>query len=101
MRDALCEKSPHASRITYHFTIMNIEISKKVEQLAPSGIRAFFDLVLGMKDVISLGVGEAGLGHLLFASFLSVNGIEKVLLDRVSYLILKNQSNEGVRERDV
>lgn len=37
---------------------MDIEISKKVEQLAPSGIRAFFDLVLGMKDVISLGVGE-------------------------------------------
>ena len=35
-----------------------INISKKVEQLAPSGIRAFFDLVLGMKDVISLGVGE-------------------------------------------
>jgi aminotransferase len=33
-------------------------ISKTVEQLAPSGIRAFFDLVLGMKDVISLGVGE-------------------------------------------
>ena len=37
---------------------MNITISKRVEQLAPSGIRAFFDLVLGMKDVISLGVGE-------------------------------------------
>ncbi len=36
----------------------NMQISKKVEQLAPSGIRAFFDLVLGMKDVISLGVGE-------------------------------------------
>lgn len=35
-----------------------IKISKKVEQLAPSGIRAFFDLVLGMKEVISLGVGE-------------------------------------------
>jgi aminotransferase len=35
-----------------------IEISKKVEKMAPSGIRAFFDLVLGMKDVISLGVGE-------------------------------------------
>lgn len=33
-------------------------IAKRVEQLAPSGIRAFFDLVLGMKDVISLGVGE-------------------------------------------
>jgi len=37
---------------------MNPHISKIVEQLAPSGIRAFFDLVLGMKDVISLGVGE-------------------------------------------
>lgn len=37
---------------------MVIRISKKVDQLAPSGIRAFFDLVLGMKDVISLGVGE-------------------------------------------
>ncbi|HLF19014.1 MAG TPA: aminotransferase class I/II-fold pyridoxal phosphate-dependent enzyme [Candidatus Omnitrophota bacterium] len=37
---------------------MNIDISKKVEKMAPSGIRAFFDLVLGMKDVISLGVGE-------------------------------------------
>src|SRR5512147_2067963 len=35
-----------------------MQISRKVEQLAPSGIRVFFDLVLGMKDVISLGVGE-------------------------------------------
>lgn len=33
-------------------------ISKKVEAMQPSGIRAFFDLVLGMKEVISLGVGE-------------------------------------------
>ena len=31
---------------------------KRVEQLAPSGIRAFFYLVLWMKDVISLGVLE-------------------------------------------
>ena len=37
---------------------MEYNISKKVKNLAPSGIRAFFDLVLGMKDVISLGVGE-------------------------------------------
>lgn len=33
-------------------------VSKLVEEIPPSGIRAFFDLVLGMKDVISLGVGE-------------------------------------------
>jgi aminotransferase len=35
-----------------------MDIAKKVEQLKPSGIRLFFDLVLNMKDVISLGVGE-------------------------------------------
>jgi aminotransferase len=32
--------------------------SKLVDIIPPSGIRVFFDLVLGMKDVISLGVGE-------------------------------------------
>ncbi|MFH0764412.1 MAG: aminotransferase class I/II-fold pyridoxal phosphate-dependent enzyme [Candidatus Omnitrophota bacterium] len=37
---------------------VSIKISKLVEQIPPSGIRAFFDLVIGMKDVISLGVGE-------------------------------------------
>lgn len=35
-----------------------MKISKRVQEIAPSGIRMFFDLVLGMKDVISLGVGE-------------------------------------------
>ncbi|MFC1621219.1 pyridoxal phosphate-dependent aminotransferase [Candidatus Omnitrophota bacterium] len=35
-----------------------MQISKKVEQIPPSGIREFFELVIGMKDVISLGVGE-------------------------------------------
>ena len=35
-----------------------MEISKKVDQIPPSGIREFFELVIGMKDVISLGVGE-------------------------------------------
>jgi aminotransferase len=33
-------------------------VAVKVRNMQPSGIRAFFDLVLGMKDVISLGVGE-------------------------------------------
>ncbi len=33
-------------------------IADKVIKMPPSGIRVFFDLVLGMKDVISLGVGE-------------------------------------------
>jgi aminotransferase len=35
-----------------------MRISKLVQEIPPSGIRAFFDLVLEMKDVISLGVGE-------------------------------------------
>jgi len=35
-----------------------IKISNVVNEMPPSGIRAFFDLVLSMKDVVSLGVGE-------------------------------------------
>jgi len=35
-----------------------MKISKLADKIPPSGIRVFFDLVLGMKDVISLGVGE-------------------------------------------
>ena len=33
-------------------------VSKRAEEIPPSGIRKFFDLVLTMDDVISLGVGE-------------------------------------------
>ena len=33
-------------------------ISKKVQDIPPSGIRKFFDLVSDVDDVISLGVGE-------------------------------------------
>ena len=38
--------------------IFRPHISERVSSLAPSGIRKFFDLLLGMDDVISLGVGE-------------------------------------------
>ena len=37
---------------------MTKPLSKMVEELKPSGIRKFFDLVSEMKDAISLGVGE-------------------------------------------
>jgi len=37
---------------------MKFNLSKTVLNLPPSGIRVFFDIVLGMKDVVSLGVGE-------------------------------------------
>ncbi len=37
---------------------MNYSLSKTVENIKPSGIRKFFDIVSEMKDAISLGVGE-------------------------------------------
>jgi len=74
-------------------------ISKKVDQIQPSGIRAFFDLVLGMKDVISLGVGEpdfvtpwaireAGIYSLEqgFTSYTSNKGLYKLRLGLSRYL---------------
>ncbi len=33
-------------------------VAKRVENIKPSGIRRFFDLVVGRDDIISLGVGE-------------------------------------------
>jgi len=33
-------------------------IARRIKKVPPSGIREFFDLVLGMPEVISLGVGE-------------------------------------------
>jgi len=33
-------------------------LSTTVRDMPPSGIRKFFDIVVGMEDVISLGVGE-------------------------------------------
>ena len=74
-------------------------VSKKVQDMQPSGIRAFFDLVLGMKDVISLGVGEpdfvtpwqireAGIFSLEegFTSYTSNKGLYKLRLGITRYL---------------
>jgi aminotransferase len=74
-------------------------ISKKVIDMQSSGIRAFFDLVLGMKDIISLGVGEpdfvtpwqireAGIYSLEqgFTSYTSNKGLMKLRLSISRYL---------------
>lgn len=37
---------------------MREPLSKKIQEIKPSGIRKFFDIVSEMKDAISLGVGE-------------------------------------------
>ena len=81
-----------------------MEISRVVEKMQPSGIRAFFDLVLGMKEVISLGVGEpdfvtpwqireAGIYSLEqgFTSYTSNKGLYKLRLGIHRYL--KNKYN--------
>jgi aminotransferase len=74
-------------------------ISRTVDAMKPSGIRAFFDLVLGMKDVISLGVGEpdfvtpweireAGITSLEqgFTSYTSNKGLLKLRIAINNYL---------------
>jgi aminotransferase len=74
-------------------------VSRKVVNMQPSGIRAFFDLVLGMKDVISLGVGEpdfvtpwpiceSGIYSLEqgFTSYTSNKGLAKLRLGVARYL---------------
>ena len=33
-------------------------MNRKIEEIPPSGIRKFFDLIIGRDDIISLGVGE-------------------------------------------
>lgn len=74
-------------------------IAKKVKEMQPSGIRAFFDLVLGMKEVISLGVGEpdfvtpwqvreAGIFSLEqgYTSYTSNKGLKKLRLSIEEFL---------------
>jgi len=79
-------------------------IAKRVQDMQPSGIRKFFDLVLGMEDVISLGVGEpdfvtpwqireAGIYSLEqgLTSYTSNKGLYKLRLSICRYL--KNKYN--------
>jgi aminotransferase len=67
-----------------------MRISKTVDQLAPSGIRAFFDLVLGMKDVISLGVGEP--------DFVTPWGIREKAISSLEQGSTSYTSNKGMPE---
>ncbi|MDO8580593.1 MAG: aminotransferase class I/II-fold pyridoxal phosphate-dependent enzyme, partial [Candidatus Omnitrophota bacterium] len=69
---------------------MDIPLSQKVEKLAPSGIREFFDLVLGMKDIISLGVGEP--------DFVSPWHIREKAIDSLKEGATSYTSNKGLLE---
>lgn len=67
-----------------------IEISKLVSELAPSGIRKFFDLALGMRDVISLGVGEP--------DFPTPWDIRETAIHYIEQGYTQYTSNKGLRE---
>ncbi len=69
---------------------MDYNISKRVIQIAPSGIRAFFDLVLGMKDVISLGVGEP--------DFVAPWHVREKAIDSLEQGFTSYTSNKGMPE---
>jgi aminotransferase len=51
--------------------------SKRVNQITPSGIRRFFDLVASMEEVISLGVGEPDFATPWHISEAAIYSIEK------------------------
>ena len=69
---------------------MTMNINRRVESIPPSGIRVFFDLVLGMKDVISLGVGEP--------DFPTPWGIRESAIYAIEEGYTSYTSNKGMRE---
>ena len=67
-----------------------MKISKVAEKIPPSGIRVFFDLVLGMKDVISLGVGEP--------DFVTPWNVRERAIDSIEKGYTSYTSNKGMAE---
>lgn len=67
-----------------------IKISDTVTTMPPSGIRAFFDLVLGMREVISLGVGEP--------DFVTPWNIRENAIHYIEQGYTQYTSNKGLRE---
>lgn len=67
---------------------MKNRVAKKVQELPPSGIRAFFDLVLNMKEVISLGVGEP--------DFVTPWHVREKAIDSLERGLTSYTSNKGV-----
>lgn len=68
-------------------------VSKKAKNLKPSGIRKFFDLCAGSKDIISLGVGEP---DFITPWQISNAGIKSIKDGRTQYT--SNKGYEGLRE---
>ncbi len=62
--------NPKGQRRKYH-------ISQRVNQISPSGIRRFFDLLASMEGVISLGVGEPDFPTPWHIREAAINSMEK------------------------
>ena len=65
-------------------------LSKKVKTIKPSGIRKFFDLASGQKDIISLGVGEP--------DFITPWNIRDAGMDAIKKGYTQYTSNKGLAE---
>jgi aminotransferase len=65
-------------------------LSDQVRSIKPSGIRKFFDLVIGMDDVVSLGVGEPDFPA---PEKVRAHGIERLQRGQTTY-----SSNHGMLE---
>src|SRR6478672_7404662 len=65
-------------------------VSERVQEVPPSGIRKFFDIVATMKDVISLGIGEP--------DFVSPEPILNAGIDSLKAGHTSYTSNSGILE---
>ena len=68
-------------------------VSKRAKNIKPSGIRKFFDLCQGSKDIISLGVGEP---DFITPYQISQAGIRTIKAGKTQYT--SNKGDEGLRE---
>lgn len=69
---------------------MRDDFSRILETIPPSGIRRFFDLVIGAKDIISLGVGEP--------DFVTPWGIREDAIYSLEKGMTSYTSNQGLQE---
>lgn len=77
-------------------------VSKLAEEIPPSGIRKFFDLVMTMDNVISLGVGEPDFDTPWSISQAAISSIEKGLTMYTSnkgILELRDLLSEDLKKR--
>ncbi|GAB6138607.1 aminotransferase class I/II-fold pyridoxal phosphate-dependent enzyme [Halanaerobaculum tunisiense] len=77
-------------------------ISARVKEISPSGIRKFFDLVSGVDDVISLGVGEPDFvtpWHIRESAFYSLEQGATMYTSNYGLLELREEIAQQTKEK--